>query len=175
MPKTSINSFVLLQRDCLLRLGKPIGSVTFWTYMVWGVMGFGGLAIWIEVVKHCWIGSSDSLTTDGIRLAVLTYFPAVGCAAGQQISIVEKDRKYMRSFGITASFGFMTLCIISFLLQIKHPNWSLFLGIVCSIAAVLTFWIAIGLDESFHDTDPDAAVGGTTDIALKGETGDFSV
>lgn len=174
MPKTSINSFVLLKRDCLIRLRRPLGFFTFWSYIIFGVFVFGGLAIWIEVGKHL-LGYPDSLTTDGIRLAVLTYFPAVGCAAGQQISIVEKDRMYMRSFGTGAMIGFAVLCIISFAIQFQHPNWSLFLGIVCSIAAVLTCWIAIGLDESFHDTDPDAAIGGTTDIALKGETGDFSV
>jgi hypothetical protein len=174
MPKTPINSFVLLKRDCLIRLRRPLGFVTFWSYMLCGVLGFGGLAIWLEVGKHL-LGFADSATTEGIRLALLTYFPAVGCAAGQQISIVEKDRKYMRSFGNGASVGFTALCVILFALQIRHPNWTLFLGIFCSIAAVLTCWIAIGLDESFHDTDPDAAIGGTTDIALKGETGDFSV
>ena len=139
-----------------------------------GIGAFGGLAIWIEVCKYVF-GLDGGASSDGIRLAVNTYFPAVGCSAAQQIFIAEKQRTYLRSFGYAVSIIFFGLCIFAFLLQLHHPNWSLALGVGCSVAALAVWWIANGGDPTFHDTDPEVAVGGPVASPLPGDTTGFTV
>lgn len=174
MPLRSTNSFALLGRDLRDRLRGPVGSFTFWTFILFGIVVFGGLAIWIEVVKYS-IGLAGTVSGEGVRTAVNTYFPAVGCAAAQQILIAEKQRTYLRSFGYATSVTLFIFCIFAFLLQVWHPYLSLTFGIGCSIAAVVVWWIANGADATYHDTDPDAAVGGSTAGGLTGNTAGFTV
>ncbi len=137
-----------------------------------GIVLFGGLAIWIEVLKFV---VAEHATSEGIRLAILTYYPAVGCAAGQQIAVYEETRNYLKEFGNTASVALMGACIISFVLQNKYPVGVLVVGIALSIFAVLLAWIAVGLDKPFNEPNPDVAVGGSTDIPLAGDSGGFEL
>ena len=170
----SINSFAPLKRELLNRLTSPVGSFTFWTYAILGIGICGGLAIWIELAKYTF-GLAGTTSADGLRLAVITYFPAVGCAAAQQLFITEKQRMYLRSFGYLSSFVFLGFCVLAFLLQIHHPRWSMALGVVCSVAAIIIWWIANGSDPTFHDTDPEIPVGGSTATQLPGDTIGFTV
>jgi hypothetical protein len=161
-------------RELLDRLRSPVGSFTFWTYAILGIGICGGLAIWIELAKYTF-GLAGTTSTEGLRLAVITYFPAVGCAAAQQLFITEKHRMYMRSFGYLVSFAFLGFCVMAFLLQLHHPQLSMTLSVVCSIAALVIWWIANGTDPTFHDTDPDIAVGGSTAAKLPGDITGFTV
>jgi hypothetical protein len=170
----SINSFAPLIRELLNRLRSPVGSFTFWTYAILGIGFCGGLAIWIELAKYVF-GLSGTTSAEGLRLAVITYFPAVGCAAAQQLFITEKQRMYLRSFGYLASLSFLGFCVLAFLLQPHHPNWSMTLGVICSVGAIAIWWIANGADPTFHDTDPEIAVGGPTAGKLPGDTAGFTV
>jgi hypothetical protein len=128
----SINSFGPLKRELLDRLLSPVGSFTFWSYAILGIGICGGLAIWVEATKYVF-GLAGTTSAENLRLAVITYFPAVGCSAAQQLFITEKQRMYLRSFGYTVSFGFLGLCILAFLLQMKHPRWSMALGVFGSL------------------------------------------
>ncbi len=170
----SINSFAPLGRELLGRLRSPVGSFTFWTYAILGIGICGGLAIWIELAKYTF-GLAGTTSADGLRLAVITYFPAIGCAAAQQLFITEKQRMYLRSFGYFVSFVFLGFCMFAFLLQRHHPKWSMALGVIGSVAAIAIWWIANGSDPAFHDTDPDIAVGGSTATKLPGNIGEFTV
>jgi hypothetical protein len=138
--------------------------------LVLGIVVYGGLAIWIEIGKYL---NADHSSMEGIRLAILTYFPAVGCAAGQQISVYEESRSYMRQFGNIVSVTFLLLCIVGFWLQERHPILSLVVAILSSISAVVVAWIAIGMDRPFDEADPDAPVGGNTNTPLSGTTGEY--
>jgi hypothetical protein len=171
----SFNSFASLGHDLVYRLKSPVASVTFWTYAVIGIVIFGGLAIWIELCKYVFLDPDGKATSDGIRLAVNTYFPAVGCSAAQQLFISEKQRTYLRSFGYFLSVAFMLACLFSFLIQIEHPMWSLWLGIALSVLAILVWWIANGNDPTFQDPDPEGPIGGNTSAPLPGDTKGFSV
>lgn len=168
----SANTFVLLWKELRRRLFRPFPSFTFWSFLVRGIVIFGGLAIWIECLK-CLI--SDQPSSEGIRLALLTYYPAVGCAAGQQIAVYEETRNYLREFGNSSSFALMGLCAVSFFLQKKYPITVLIAGIVLSIFAIGLAWIAVGLDKPFNEPDPEAAVGGKTDVPLAGDAGGFDL
>lgn len=168
----SANTFVLLWKELERRLFRPLPSFTFWSFLVRGIVIFGGLAIWIECLKYF---VADQPSSEGIRLALMTYYPAVGCAAGQQIAVYEETRNYLREFGNTSSFALMGLCAVSFFLQKKYPVAVLIVGIVLSFFAIGLAWIAVGLDKPFNEPDPEVAVGGKTDVPLAGDPRGFEL
>lgn len=167
-----VNSFRFLARDIAERFNQPRLSFTFWYFLVFGIGLFGGCAVWIELYKYI---STVHSSLDGVRLAILTYFPAIGCAAGQQLAIYEEKRPYVRHFGWTATLVLLLLCAIGFGFQESHPTLVLVLGILSSIIAIFVAWIAIGLDKPWIETDPGAAVGGNPDVPLSGGTGGYSL
>jgi hypothetical protein len=169
-----INSFLPLQREVRRRLADPMASVTFWTYAILSIGVCGGLAIWIELVIYAF-ELTNAHSVDGLRLAIITYFPAIGCSAAHQLLITEKERSYMRSFGYFMSLFFIGSCIFAFLLELNHPNWSMALAIISSVMSLIVWWIANGSDPAYHDTDPDIPVGGSISTSLPGDVTGFQV
>jgi hypothetical protein len=156
------------------RLYKPTLSVSFWVFLGLGIVVFGGLAIWLEILKYVAADQSHK-SIEGIRLAILTYFPAIGCAAGQQLAVYEEKRAYVKNFGYAVSIGFFLFCMILFFLQEKYPVGILVLGILASALAVLAAWIAIGHDTPFDEEDLSAPVGGDSRAELNGDAGGFNI
>ncbi len=169
------NSFALLVRDLWERLCAPVGQFSYWTYVFLGIVVFGGLGIWWELGKFIFFDVDGNAGTDGVRLAIITYFPAVGCSAAYQLQLGEKHRSYLRSFGTLASVFFMLCCVLAFLVGLKSPSKSLTMAVVCSVLAVVMFWVANAHDKSLQDADPEAAVGGSTSTKLAGDTTGFRV
>jgi len=168
----SANTIKLLLKELGRRLFRPFPSFTFWSFLIRGIVIFGGLAIWIECLK-CLV--ADHPSSEGIRLALLTYYPAVGCVAGQQIAIYEESRNYLREFGNNSSIAFMGFCAISFYLQRKYPVSILTFSIFLSFCAIGLAWIAVGLDKPFNEPNPEVAVGGNIDAPLAGDDGGFEL
>jgi hypothetical protein len=171
----SHNTFKALGRDLGARFNRPVRSFTFWSHAIISIAIFAGLGIWLEVVKFFFLNPDGSATIDGIRLAVNTYFPAVGCAAAQQFLLAAEQKSYLRSFGNFVSVMFLVAFALSLLIAIEHPVWSLVLGILCSILAFLCWWVANGNDTTFQDADPEGPIGGDTSGTLPGNTEGFSV
>jgi hypothetical protein len=170
--KQSANTIRLLGQELWRRIYRPFMQVTFWSFLILGIVFFGGLAIWIEVLKYI---VADHKSIEGIRLAILTYYPAVGCAAGRQIAIYEEKRGYLREFGNASSIGLMVVCATSFFLQDKYPVGVLVCGVFLSFVAVFLAWVAVGLDQPFDEPDPDVTVGGDPTAALSGDSGGFQL
>lgn len=174
MSSSSKSSFTLLWRDLKERLLGPVGQVTFWAYALVGIGLCGGLAIWFELARYTFqLGGVT--TAENLRLAVITYFPAIGCGAAQQLFIAEKQRSYLRSFGYLSAFVFIVLCVLSFLLQAHHPKRSMAVGIIGSLLAVGIWWVANGADRTLYDTDPEAIVGGPTNTPLTGDLNGYNI
>ena len=169
------NSFALLGHELWKRLTLPLGQFTYWTYVITGVVIFGGLGIWMEWVKWYFFNPDGKVTTEGIRLAITTYFPAVGCAAGYQMMLSERQRSYLFSFGFMATVLFIVCCIFTFLFGLRSPGFGLDLGIGCSVLAILLFWIANAHDKTLQDADFEAPVGGSTAVPLAGTTSGYTV
>ena len=168
--KQSTNTVRLLGQELWRRIHRPLLQVTFWSFIMLGIVFFGGFAIWIEILKYI---VADHKTSEGIRLAILTYYPAVGCAAGRQIAIYEEKRGYLREFGNVTAIGLLVGCGTSFFLQDKYPVGVLICSVFLSIFAVFLAWVAVGLDKPFDEPDPDVTVGGDPTAALSGDSGDF--
>lgn len=160
-----------LKRELWLRLFFPIEQFSFLAYVFLAIIVFGGVAIWVELYKYTFIASSNA---DGIKTAIGTYFPAVGCAAAFQLACAEEEKKYLRSFGWIASFGFVFWSF--WLLRGGAPTsaYSLASGVIASCLAILMWWVANALDESFHDkVDYESIVGGPADASPSGDTTGF--
>jgi len=143
------------------RMATPANQMSFWIYLVFAVMGLGGLAIWIEIWRYCHVVnvSGHEKSLDGIKLALATVFPAIIGSSG--LELVLNDRKMSRNIGIL--FLGLSLFLTFYLLGFGNPSDSvaIALGIVGCIGAVCVWWIASGFDEIFQDTaDPEAPVGG---------------
>jgi len=168
------NSFPDLGRDLCQRIRTPLGSPAFWNNLIFGVIFFGGIAIWIEFLKYGF-NLQGTHPAEGIRTAFNTYFPAVGCGSALQLITAEKDNQDLRAFGYAASVCFFAACGLALLLQINHPYVSMAVGIIFSLLAVLMWSIANGLDDSYSNITPDASLGGSVEERLMGTTSGFKV
>ena len=171
--KSAANSFLPLGRELRLRFFTPWLQVSFWAYLILGIVLCGGVAIWVEVLKYlAHIGGAES-----IRTAINAYFPAIGCAAAVQLAFAAETKKYLLSFSLLIAALFAAFSLVVLLLE-RTPvsSFSFVAGIVGSLFAVLTWWIANGLEPTYQDiVDPEAAVGGATQDPLPGDTSDFKI
>ncbi len=166
------NSFEPLLGDLKIRLATPVGQVTFWVFLVIGILVCGGTPIWVEAIK-LWLGFATD--TENLRTAINCYFPAIGGAAAAQLMFAGRQ-KYLTSFSFFAAFFFFISSILTLLLG-KFPatRWTWAFGLLAAVLAILMWWIANGLDETFRDNiTPDAAVGGSPRTTLVGDTKGFT-
>ena len=174
LPKRSASSFGFLFSDLRTRFITPVGQVTFWVYLLIGIVVCGGAPIWVELFR---LKVGVSPDAENIRTAVNCYFPAIGGAAAAQLMFAAESRqKYLTSFSFLAAFFFFISSILTLSLE-KRPvtYWAWFVGIVACLLAILMWWIANGLDRAFQDNvDPDAPLGGPPDTPLAGDTTEFA-
>ena len=141
---------------------------------MFGVVLFGGLAIWIEILKYGF-NLPGTHPAEGIRTAFNTYFPAIGCGSALQLITAEKNNQDLRSFGFAVSVIFFVVCILSFLAGINHPHLSMGIGITFSLLSLVMWCIANGFDKSYSNLPEDAPIGGAADKPLTGDTSGFKV
>jgi len=168
------NSFPFLWEEIEKRFMAPIGQVTFWVYLVFGILLLSACGIWIELGKY-FFASCKSL--DGIQTAICTFFPALACTATMQISFSDVGKKYLKSVGLAVGF-MMLLGAVGLLVLNEHipPAISLPIGVLFSIFAILTWWIANGLDPIFYDgAGEDPTIGGDVKKDLSGSVVGFKI
>ena len=170
--KRSASSFGFLFSDLLTRFITPVGQVTFWVYLLIGIVVCGGAPIWVELFR---MHTGITPDAENIRTAINCYFPAIGGAAAAQLMFAAKP-KYLLSFSVLAAFFFSISSILTLGLERKPVTFGTWLvGIVCCLLAILMWWLANGLDPTFQDNvDLDAPLGGSPDTPLAGDTTEFA-
>jgi hypothetical protein len=178
------NTFPALGKDLRQRFLTPVGQVSFWVYLLIGVVLFGGVPIWVEVVRY-FLFHPDAANPNqanphlpAIRTAINAYFPAIGCAAAIQLSFAGMiTKKYLAAFGLFTACIFAGSSALALIYQQPLSDWtSLLWGGAFSLLAILQWWIANGLDETFQDAfNPEAAVGGSPASEVKGSVEGFTV
>ena len=166
------SSFPKLWNDLRERFMAPIGQVTFWVFLIFGILGFSACGIWIEVGKYFLSTCRD---LNGIQTAFFTFVPAVACTSTMQIMFTDKEKKYFMSFGYAVGV-LMLLLPIGLLIFIERipSTFSLSMGVILSIAAIITWWIAYGLDPVFNDNaGENPETGGDTSKVLPGNVHGF--
>lgn len=159
------SSIPILCGELKRRLRTPIGQVSFWTYFIVAIAGFGALGVWVEVVRA-------SPAPDGLLTAIYTYFPAIaaGSALQMQMDAKKEHQQYLRSFCVLSGF-FIFLFMIPFMNGSKSFIW----GGVGIVASLLLWWVANGVNPSFLDIDPKDSLGASPDAELSGDTGGFNL
>lgn len=171
---TPKNSFILLRDELERRITTPFYQVSFWVFLILGILIFSACGIWIEMGKYFFINPKN---LDGVQTAIFTFVPAIACPATMQIIFADSDKKYLRSVGylvgILLLLGSIGLLMFN---QYLKPEYSIIMGALLSITSILTWWIANGLDLTFYDSvDQEIPTGGDVDQKLTGNVVGYKV
>lgn len=163
------SSIPLLRAELRRRLLTPIGQVSFLTYFIVAIIGFGALGIWVEVGRAM---QAKQFEPDGLLTAIHTYFPAIaaGAALQMQMDARKEHLQYLRSFCVLSGFGVL-LFAIPFMNGSKTFVW----GAIGIGASLLLWWVANGVNPNFLDIDPEDSLGASPDADLSGDTGGFNL
>ncbi|MCA0359067.1 MAG: hypothetical protein LCH78_19835 [Proteobacteria bacterium] len=154
---------------------EPSTSFPFLVYVLIGIVLFGGLGVWAEVLRLVLAQGKPELA--GLITAVITFFPALIGSTTLQLVLMStsSNDKVMISFALLLLCSFITAAILLPFFSTTHPITVLLLGGVCSLAAIWTWWMTNGLDSTFHSQRSDAATGGDTGRTLQGADPAFKV
>ncbi len=100
MGKSTANggSWTMLGAYIRSQIRSPIPHFSFWVYLFVAVLGAGALGFWVEVIRLL-RGDSD---TGSVLTAIYTFFPALAAGATLQMSLDEREKKYVISFAYLA-------------------------------------------------------------------------
>lgn len=168
------NSFFQLWAELERRITSPIYQVSFWVFLMMGILIFGAGGIWYELGKYL---LSNPTNLDGVQAAIFTFIPAIACPATMQIIYADSDKKYLRSFGffvgVLLLLGAIVLLVVN---QHLKPEYSIIMGALLSILSILIWWIANGLDTTFYDSvDQETPTGGGIHQKLHGSVDGYKV
>jgi hypothetical protein len=158
------------------RTREPISHVPFVMYFAVGIVAYGALGIWIELIK---LGRETAgADLSGLITALLTFFPAlIGSTCIQFVLVLAGRDRPDKSLIATALFAQTLSVAVAVLLAVfssVHPGLVLVLGILSSLAAVWVWWIVTCDDSTFRKQPSiDAAIGGDLAKPLAGDTKEF--
>ncbi len=138
------------------RTKDPCGHPSFVMFFFVGVLFFGGLGIWVELVRFN-VPLSNEASFKTICLAINVFYPSLGCASMLQF-IVGNYPKMLRAFGVLLCLIFVVACVSIGFLQLYNP-WGLFVQVVLSILALWSWWIANAKNPDFLEPEQAAAYG----------------
>lgn len=164
-----------LGREIWRRTWNPFRNVPFVFYVVLAILGLGCLGIWVELVKTQ--VSSTPSSYDGVLTAIATFYPALIGSASLQLILTStgKSDKVLVSFALLACFAsFFSVVLISVFHQL-YPVWCFWAASYFAAFAVWFWWFTNGDDVTYQNAAIDAAAGGDTSKALKGDLDDFKV
>lgn len=175
-----VNGFVELWVELKRRFFAPVRHVTFWTYLLVGVIFFGGLAIWLELCLYVAAPIEDGLrgaTSDHLKVALVTFFPALIGSVSTQLLFEEAGRnKRMLAFAVMVGVFFLAIGLWLTLDRGLRNSISISVATVSCCASVLVWWVANGSNRAFQDEfDVDAPLGGAATQQPAGDLQDFKV
>lgn len=164
-----------LRTELASRTGAPAKNVPFVIYVFLGPFLFGGLGIWVELVKL--VIAKDMVEYGSLITAIITFFPALGCSTALQLVLASagKNDKVLISFALLMLFVFLAPAVLLQFFSAEHPGMVLLISTLCSLGAVWLWWITNGSDPTYMAPEPDAATGGAVGRPLPGNLNGFDV
>jgi preprotein translocase subunit SecG len=160
-------------KELVSRTIAPASNVSFVFAMILGPVLFGGLGIWVEIVKL--LRSHDPLGYESLITAVATFIPALGCSTALQLVLASTGKdKALVSFAMLMAFVFFLVSILLQIFSTEYTRAFLWVGSFWSAGAVWLWWITNGSDPTYIDK-PDAATGGAISRPLTGNLNGFEV
>ena len=156
--KTVSPAWLVLHR----RWTKPTKQLSFWTFLLVGIVILGGLAVWIEGFRYVnFVPSSEEPTPklEPIQLALATAGLAVAGPSAMQL-LYSRDK-----LAIVAAILLFTAEMISamYLMVFGEPDvaGTIISGMLCVALAIVAWVLANGEDDIFQDeVDSDVSAGG---------------
>ena len=162
-----------LWRQLRERTRDPAKNVPFVFYVFLGPFLFGGLGVWVEIVKLTI--STTPAEYSSLITAISTFYPALGCSTALQLVLASasKNDRVLISFALMMLFAVLAPAILLQFFSTLHPKIVLELSLLCSICAVWLWWMTNGGDPTYMMPAPDAATGGQVDRKLPGDLSEY--
>jgi len=176
MGAARIGDWTYLGRELRRRTREPTANFPFVVFLVLGVMLFGGLGVWVELLKF--VISSSPAGLAGIITAVLTFFPTLIGTTSIQLVLDSANRgdKIFISFALLMFCIFFTFAVVLPIFAATHPVGVLRFSLGCCACGIWLWWIANGGYSTFKTMPPlDAATGGSLERPLPGALSGFRV
>ena len=148
-------SWVKLGRELRKRTVEPVHHVSFVIYFVVAVIVFGGAGIWSELRTYLYCVATPDLscpTLASLRIAVITFFPALAGSSCMQLIWAEDHERSLRAFAF-----FVITILVAILLFVVPESISdksaLVAAGLASVVALWTWWIANAKQRDFLDID----------------------
>ncbi len=144
------------------RWTRPSGQLSFWTFLVVGIIILGGLAVWIEIYRYAYhvpAQPGEHAALAPLQLALATAGLAVAGPSAMQL-LYSRDK-----LAIVAAIILFTIEMIfaMYLMVFGEPKecGTLGGGLICIGVAVVAWALANGEDDIFQDdVANDASMGG---------------
>lgn len=169
----SVGEWSDLWQEITRRTRQPWKQVTFVTYLVFAIVGFGGFGIWAELVELNL--SEKPRNYDGLYTAVATFYPAlIGAASFQLLLIaVAETNKVMTSFGVAVLLTGITCAILLGIFHDQYPTARFLAATLLSLFSIW-LWIITDADNPIYQTIPvDTPSGGDPQRYLRGDMSGF--
>jgi O-antigen/teichoic acid export membrane protein len=153
----------LWREELKARTFTPARHPSFVLYFIVAVVIIGGAGVWLELHKFLYLAhppaqpSSSSL--DALRTALLTFSLALAGSSCMQIVLADQN-KSMRATAVCLLTGLVAVALWVFPANISDGS-AVSVGVIGSLLALWTWWIANALQPDFRDNDIDAPVGRT--------------
>jgi len=150
-----MSSWVTLYRELRKRTVEPLSHASFVMYFCAAVVLVGGAGVWFELhsyVFHVPTVEHPLPTASALRIAVITFFPALAGSSCMQLIWAEDHNKSLRAFAITALAALACL-VVAIAPSAVRNSTALGVGLFASIVALWTWWIANAKQRDLLDID----------------------
>jgi hypothetical protein len=150
-----------------------VSELPFVIYVFLGIILFGGLGIWTELLKYI---LADKPDVAGLITAIMTFFPALVGATSIQLILAASEDKVMISFALLILCCFLTAAILLPFFSSAHPTAVLAIAALLSLGAVWVWWFTNSEDPTYRKKpQTDAAAGGSVEKPVSGDLSGFQV
>jgi len=147
------------------RIMRPIGQVSFWSYLVVAVLGLGGLGVWHAFLQAYYF---ESAPKGDVAVSLYTYFAALAGASIVQLTLDEDKavRAAFQFFGfLLAGYGFVCFFFLN-----DGSDRAVYMGLGGVFFAVVIWWVANGDNSCLQDNiDPKDSIGGDETLSPSGD------
>ncbi len=165
------SGFVYLGKELSRRTLAPVRHFTFWFYLVFGVLLFGGAGVELELLRYHY--AAEGADAASILTAFVTFFPALIGSASLQL-VFQDTIKPLRAFSIGVIVLSLILASWLTLDRTITKSTALLVAVPICVIAVWIWWLANAEDPTFRDLlDVAAPVGGNPSRELEGKLTGF--
>ena len=164
-----------LGQQLLRRTRQPWKHVSLIGFLLIAIIGFGGMGIWVEIIK---ITKADEYRgTNELFIAVATFYPALIGSSSLQLILasVDNSNKLLIAFAIAVWVTSTLVGILTAMYYNVSPDLCLVIAGIMVVFAVWLWMITNADDPIYKRARIDSASGGSTGRQLKGDTSGFKV